>query len=220
MQARSLSCDTVHRCVPTHANYGAFLPFLLFEVFKLNIIKIITKINQEQKAYFNTHKLCFTYSLKINNQKAIGSWFYKLLSLNIYTSIFITMHTIRKKQWVFEDMGLAIEKASFVNRGLLCLTISCHMHYTEKRLIAYMVKGVHKNKGLPGCRFICVRVYVCVYACVAVPPACCYCGAALLPRVRCHIAQVQRELKNAYSCVLLCAHENKYICSFICGFDC
>lgn len=45
-----------------------------------------------------------------------------------------------------------------------------------------------------------------MYECVAVPLACCYCGATPLPRVRCHIAQVHRELKNAYSRVCCSAN--------------
>lgn len=50
-----------------------------------------------------------------------------------------------------------------------------------------------------------------MYECVAVPLACCYCGATLLPRVRCHIAQVHGELKNAYSRVCCSANMRTHI---------
>ncbi len=67
------------------------------------------------------------------------------------------MHAMKQMQRAFEDVELARDNGSFMNRGLLYLKLSCHMHYAKNRFIAYMVEGVLKNKGLPGCGFIWVR---------------------------------------------------------------
>lgn len=116
-----------YMCTYTH-KHGAFHD-------PLTITKYI------QKAHFYTHILYFTPK----STKSYWPLILTLLSLNINTFIFITMHAIKKTQWAFEDVELARDNGSFMNRGLLYLKLSCRMHYAKLMLFSHIWSKVYSR---------------------------------------------------------------------------